>query len=418
MFACCLSFLLSPLGVYISYDRVYISTVRGHAAKKAFREVWQARTYKNIRGTRLETTTDRKRDQKESWYRGFAMIVQEEGGLVDLAGAITRARRIALKCEARGPPFVMYNGWTEEINYMHIKQGSVDTFDRSKSEVLAGDFEISPEALEGAKAEAEENGLSIEVPKELLGKCGLDISKSSQGSASVAQAADTSTISSDTRLAASAAPPTPILGMTPPRFPPTPVGLPTPVSQPPTPVSLPPTPLSLPPTPVGQAAGTLFAVKREPDDSAPKKRKLKKPMDTAFEVAQQHGKRLCQLHQNGSTIVQLAKTDDSQWAWAKNEAPGLQTLLESSAAAIETYNKTVAFGKVAHYVRAFPDEDSAIAKLATLTKSLTDAYDLLLDTIGPLMNMQNTRMNYKKSNIADASRNKGNKKAAAKAAAA
>jgi hypothetical protein len=123
---------------------------------------------KSVKKTITTTKVKSSEDVKESWYIPFPKLVESLGGLIDLEGATQAAGRMAGKQEQKGPPYVMFEPWTETIFYLFTKKGRRDGFLRSSSVGVSGELELSPEALEAAASEAEDSGLSGVIPPHLL----------------------------------------------------------------------------------------------------------------------------------------------------------------------------------------------------------------------------------------------------------
>ena len=106
--------------------------------KKQYREDWEKKHLKNVKGMQREVTSDKKEHIEQGWYQVFAMVVQDQGGLIDRERGIRRASNIARALEARGPPWVMWNPLNQEIEFLNVKRGRKDTFTRSKEREVSG----------------------------------------------------------------------------------------------------------------------------------------------------------------------------------------------------------------------------------------------------------------------------------------
>jgi len=145
---------------------------RSNQEKGVFRRQWFDGKLTNIKGTQSSKTKDTKTDRTDGLYMNFPQLVHDQGGLVDLPMATKAARNIALKCESRGPPYVLYNKWSEMLEYMNLKRSVSDVFERSHDKTVEGEFEADEGSMKLAHAEAERRGLSDDLPLSLLGQCG------------------------------------------------------------------------------------------------------------------------------------------------------------------------------------------------------------------------------------------------------
>ena len=107
-----------------------------------YRAEWDARKLTNIKGTQGSKTSDKQADVSEGWYKPFAMVMIDQGALVDKEGATVRAVNICTKCESLGPPFVMYNKFSKAIEYLDTKRGSRSSFETSTNKEVSGAYSI------------------------------------------------------------------------------------------------------------------------------------------------------------------------------------------------------------------------------------------------------------------------------------
>ena len=117
----------------------------GVDAAKEHRDRWNMdrQKLKHTKRVLKDTTTDVKQEIKEGWYKPFAVIVQDQGYLVDPDGAMEAGKHICEAKQKRGPPYIMYNSESKRIEYLDTKQGVRDFFERSRTDTFSGEVDDS-----------------------------------------------------------------------------------------------------------------------------------------------------------------------------------------------------------------------------------------------------------------------------------
>eukprot|EP00959_Pyramimonas_sp_CCMP1952_P240553 5027202-Pyramimonas_sp.AAC.1 len=110
-------------------------------AKTLFRQQWQATKLSNLKGTAAVQERDRDSDVTESWYMNWTNLVIARGGLLDKAAAEKSAGIIAKKCISSGAPYIMYNKWAEELEFLNVRKGTAQSFTTDRVRSMEGEFE-------------------------------------------------------------------------------------------------------------------------------------------------------------------------------------------------------------------------------------------------------------------------------------
>ena len=140
------------------------SQLRGTTAKKAYREHWLHQRCKNVAAKAEVIEGEVKSDLKEGWYSNIHVMIKNQGGQIDINAATEAAMNVARECTRRGPPYVMWNAWSKRLEFLDIKKGTRDTYNRATTRTLSGDIEMYDDAIQNALADAQKNGLSNAIP--------------------------------------------------------------------------------------------------------------------------------------------------------------------------------------------------------------------------------------------------------------
>ena len=107
-------------------QRLLYNKIRGTTSKKLFRAEYMSRKLTNVTGQQVSKQTDKKSDVSEGWYCNWPMLVKSQGGQIDLEYAMCCAANIAADCEARGPPYVLYNKQSKVLEWLKVAMGVKD----------------------------------------------------------------------------------------------------------------------------------------------------------------------------------------------------------------------------------------------------------------------------------------------------
>ena len=118
----------------------------------------------NVKGKQTEVQKESANHMSECWYLNFPMLVKAQGGQIDKERATVAATNIARKAAQKGPPYIVWNSWSEELEYLDIKKGIRKVYTEEKTREIAGEFEVDPAALQ----EAQNRGLSNDIPQAAL----------------------------------------------------------------------------------------------------------------------------------------------------------------------------------------------------------------------------------------------------------
>ena len=75
-------------------------------------------------------------------------MAEKEGGLIDPEQGMAIAVRIAKIQEKKGVPFLMYDSDAEVARYLHVEQGSDESFSQARAMLIGGDMDLSPEEVD------------------------------------------------------------------------------------------------------------------------------------------------------------------------------------------------------------------------------------------------------------------------------
>ena len=67
------------------------------AQKRAWRSNWNKTRLQNVAGKQADTTSESKETVSEAWYKPFPMLVQDQGGLIDLEGSICKCHSVPIE---------------------------------------------------------------------------------------------------------------------------------------------------------------------------------------------------------------------------------------------------------------------------------------------------------------------------------
>ena len=147
--------------------------IKGYNAttrKRLFREALAAKKLKNLAAKEENIVECKESDTTVGTYENFWMIAQKEGGLMDREFGIRIATNICEHATKKGPPAVMWDPTGQCLKYLHCQLGKSDIQTRARKSVLSADVEMDAETIRLAMQQAEEEGLSTEIPAEHLQK--------------------------------------------------------------------------------------------------------------------------------------------------------------------------------------------------------------------------------------------------------
>ena len=90
-----------------------------HADKKSFRLGWAEKRLNDFMEEKTFTHDWRKVDVTKGTYMSASKVLLEEGGT---AADLEPCQRILKKCAAMGPPFVLFNEFSERRDYLYIRK--------------------------------------------------------------------------------------------------------------------------------------------------------------------------------------------------------------------------------------------------------------------------------------------------------
>ena len=96
--------------------------------KKQFRDGCMAMKLKNKHAKYEQRTMDTTNKFKRGVFRSILQMAEKEGGLIDPEQGMAIAVRIAKIQEKKGVLFLMYDSDAEVVRYLHVEQGSDESF--------------------------------------------------------------------------------------------------------------------------------------------------------------------------------------------------------------------------------------------------------------------------------------------------
>ena len=145
------------------------NTIKGGGArdrKRQFREMIQEQRLTHCKTKQEHVSTAANSDQVIGTFRNYWVIAEKEGGLMNKEYGMQCATNICTGCEARGVPFVMWDGAAKCKKYMHCEVGQSDIQTRTRSSIMQADVDIDEETVRLAMQQAKAEGLSAAPPGE------------------------------------------------------------------------------------------------------------------------------------------------------------------------------------------------------------------------------------------------------------
>ena len=136
-------------------ERNKLDALVGNTAKSTYRIAWHKKRLSNMSGVQTLKENEKKTDCSDGWYMNELQLIQDLGGLIDMANATQKAQLIMNKRLEKGWPWVVWDADLEEVCYYNARKGHRSSSSTETSREIAGDFEITEEAA----AEAERKGL-------------------------------------------------------------------------------------------------------------------------------------------------------------------------------------------------------------------------------------------------------------------
>ena len=68
------------------------------------------------------------------------------------------------RAKKKGGPYLVWNGWASEIEFLRVFKYTEDPIERSHGDTMTGTYTATPDELEGALPEGRERGLSEHIP--------------------------------------------------------------------------------------------------------------------------------------------------------------------------------------------------------------------------------------------------------------
>ena len=152
------------------------------------------------------------------------------------------------------------------------------------------------------------------------------------------------------------------------------------------------------------AGGGAAAAKQEEQESPNNGRPPKKPrrekseLQLSFEKAKLLGTQFKSLIEQGRTIIEMASKDEvvdgqlNPWGSFRGDCPALQSIMDSSAPVLTSFNTNVAFTTCFKLSKTRGSDAEAITFLTAMAAELNDGHANLLQTVGPIMASQAARM--------------------------
>ena len=99
----------------------------------------------------------------------FLNLIKSFGGEISIPLAMPPTKSYIKWAEGKGPPYVMFNGPANEVEYLRINKSTEDITDQTDSVKIKGEFEASEDDLTSAWDEANARGLQA-APADKLGR--------------------------------------------------------------------------------------------------------------------------------------------------------------------------------------------------------------------------------------------------------
>jgi hypothetical protein len=336
-----------------------------------------------VKGIQTESEKESKSDKTEGWYANFAMIVKSHGGQIDLPSATKAAQNITKKAQEKGPPYILWNSWSEELEYLDIKKGISTSFTREKGRDISGEFEVNPAAL----TEARMRGLSWEIPVGELNNPETShppIADASEAASSLSRPPSPSTSAAPSPSpSTSAAPSTPTAALQTAtiKVEPTSPSAKRPREE--------PVPAVGPPLKVAGHEGNMPPPSVVPAET---KKKTKTPLEKLHAEVFGLSKKCVSLVTQAAAICEQTQKDDSDWSWAKNESQLLQQAVTSCTDVVKMATHEVLTKKLFKLIADFKnDEQSTIKCLSDIKGKVQSSIDTVTVFLVPLTKMHTSK---------------------------